>query len=67
MSDDEFFALHNRTQENLRQYVTTNRAWRRIEQRQRVLLNMMNNDAELLFSSLTPLISRTRRKLHSLL
>ena len=51
MSDDEFLALHTRAQESLRRYVTTNRAWRRIEQRQRLLLHMMNNDSEFLLSS----------------
>ena len=52
MSDEEFHALHNRTQESLNRYVTTNRAWRRIEQRQRLLLHMMNNDSEFLLSSI---------------
>lgn len=51
MSNDEFSALHDRAQESLKQYVTTNRAWRRVEQRQRLLLNMMNNDSEFLLSS----------------
>jgi hypothetical protein len=51
MSDEEFLALHSRAQESLNRYVTTNRAWRRIEQRQRLLLHMMNNDSEFLLSS----------------
>jgi hypothetical protein len=51
MSDEEFLALHIRSQEILNRYVTTNRAWRRIEQRQRLLLHMMNNDSEFLLSS----------------
>jgi len=51
MSDEEFLALHTRSQESLHRYVTTNRAWRRIEQRQRLLLHMMNNDSEFLLSS----------------
>ncbi|CAF0820687.1 unnamed protein product [Rotaria sordida] len=51
MSDEEFLALHTRAQENLNRYVTTNRAWRRIEQRQRLLLHMMNNDSEFLLSN----------------
>jgi hypothetical protein len=51
MSDEEFLALHIRSQESLNRYVTTNRAWRRIEQRQRLLLHMMNNDSEFLLSS----------------
>ena len=52
MSDDEFQALHTRAQESLNRYVSTNRAWRRIEQRQRLLLHMMNNDSEFLLSSI---------------
>ena len=44
MSNEEFVALHGRAQESLNRYVTTNRAWRRIEQRQRLLLHMLNND-----------------------
>ena len=51
MSDEEFRALHSLGQESLNRYVTTNRAWRRIEQRQRLLLHMMDNDSELLLSS----------------
>ena len=51
MSDEEFLALHTRGEESLNRYVTTNRAWRRIEQRQRVLLQMMDNDSEFLLSS----------------
>jgi hypothetical protein len=51
MSNEEFLALHSRAQESLNRYVTTNRAWRRIEQRQRLLLHMMNNDSEFLLSS----------------
>ena len=56
MSDEEFLALHTRGQESLNRYVTTNRAWRRIEQRQRLLLHMMNNDSEFLLSSIEALI-----------
>jgi len=52
MSDDEFQALHIRAQGSLNRYVSTNRAWRRIEQRQRLLLHMMNNDSEFLLSSI---------------
>ena len=51
MSDDEFHALHSRGQESLRSYVTTNRAWRRMEQRQRLTLHMLDNDSEFLLSS----------------
>ncbi|CAF3080961.1 unnamed protein product [Rotaria sp. Silwood2] len=51
MSDEEFLALHTRAQDSLNRYVTTNRAWRRIEQRQRLLLHMMNNDSEFLLSN----------------
>ena len=51
MSNEEFVALHGRAQESLNRYVTTNRAWRRIEQRQRLLLHMLNNDSEFLLSS----------------
>ncbi|CAF1406218.1 unnamed protein product [Adineta steineri] len=51
MSDEEFHALHTRGQDSLDRYVTTNRAWRRIEQRQRLLLHMMNNDSEFLLSN----------------
>ncbi|CAF1626888.1 unnamed protein product [Rotaria magnacalcarata] len=51
MSDEEFLALHGRAQEHLNRYVTTNRAWRRIEQRQRLLLHMLNNDSEFLLSN----------------
>jgi hypothetical protein len=58
MSNDEFLALHSRAQDNLNRYVTTNRAWRRIEQRQRVLLHMMNNDSEFLLSSM----NKTRQR-----
>ena len=53
MSDEEFLALHTRAQDSLNRYVSTNRAWRRIEQRQRLLLHMMNNDSEFLLSSIT--------------
>jgi hypothetical protein len=52
MSDEEFLALHARGQESLNRYVTTNRAWRRIEQRQRLLIHMMDNDSEFLLSSI---------------
>lgn len=51
MSDEEFHALHSRGQESLRSYVTTNRAWRRMEQRQRLTLHMLDNDSEFLLSS----------------
>lgn len=51
MSDEEFIALHTHAQGSLNRYVSTNRAWRRIEQRQRLLLHMLNNDSELLISS----------------
>ena len=51
MSDEEFHALHSRGQENLQRYVSTNRVWRSIEQRQRILLHMMNNDSEFLLTS----------------
>lgn len=51
MSDEEFHALHSRAQESLQRYVTTNRAWRRMEQRQRLTLHMLDNDSEFLLSS----------------
>ena len=51
MSDKDFQELYSRGQEHVERYVRTNRAWRRVEQRQRVLLHMMNNDSEFLLSS----------------
>ncbi|CAF0730568.1 unnamed protein product [Didymodactylos carnosus] len=51
MSNEEFHALHNRTQNVLSSYVSTNRAWRKVEQRQRSVLLMMNNDTDLLMTS----------------
>ncbi|CAF1365340.1 unnamed protein product, partial [Adineta ricciae] len=51
MSNEEFQALHDRAQDSLNRYVTTNRAWRRIEQRQRLLLHMMDNDSEFLLTN----------------
>lgn len=52
MSNEEFKALHDRAQDSLNRYVTTNRAWRRIEQRQRLLLHMMDNDSQFLLTSI---------------
>lgn len=63
MSNEEFVALHGRAQESLNRYVTTNRAWRRIEQRQRLLLHMLNNDSEFLLSSKILFSSIFRKKL----